>query len=77
MASKARASFSTVLLALIFSSVARAQTSVDLMIRPFPRDHPVELRADAYFLGSGHSDRDEEFGGNPAGGDRMVEIGCV
>jgi hypothetical protein len=44
------------------------------MIRPFPRDHPIELRADSYFLGSGHSDRDEEFGGNPSGADRDFSL---
>ena len=73
MPPKARTSFPLVVLALplIFGAThVRAQTSVDLMIRPFPRDHPAELRADMYFLGSGRSDRDDEFGGNPAGADR-------
>ena len=53
---------------------ARAQTSVDLMLRPFPPNHPAEFDADAYFLGSGESDRDEEFGGNPADRDYSMSV---
>src|SRR5688572_30333300 len=51
-----------------------AQTSVDLMLRPFPRNHPAEVKADAYFLGAGDSDRDEEFGGNPTDRDYLLSV---
>jgi hypothetical protein len=62
------------LLALLPVISAQAQTSVDLMIRPFPAEQPAEFKADAYFLGSGETDRDEEFGGNPAGSDRDYSL---
>jgi hypothetical protein len=58
----------------LFSAPAFAQTSVDLMIRPFPADRPVEFNANAYVLGSGESDRDDEFGGNPADRDYSMSI---
>ena len=51
-----------------------AQTSVELMIRPFPPNHPAEFRADAFFVESGESDRDEEFGGNPSDRDYSMSV---
>jgi hypothetical protein len=68
------AALSLMVLACLPLRPARAQTSVDLMIRPFPPNHPAEFRADAFFVQSGQSDRDEEFGGNPTDRDYSMSV---
>jgi hypothetical protein len=49
------------ILALVLPLPASAQTAVDLMLKPFAENTPIDINSTAYVLSSGHTDSDRSY----------------
>src|SRR5690348_939294 len=49
------------ILALVLTLPALGQTAVDLMLKPFAENTPIDVNATAYVLDSGHTDSGRDY----------------